>query len=146
MGNLGIISAYQVVASEISSVRLRAMTLSSGFVMNALFGWVFSFVVPYMFNADEGNLGGKIGFVFVGLGLIGILLAWLEIPETRNKSYAQLDLCSRTGPRRGLSRWQCPRISISHQARLEVSRSRETGAVRASVSVLWTVTRGRANV
>ncbi|KAH8179184.1 sugar transporter domain-containing protein [Sarocladium implicatum] len=92
VGNLGIIPAYQVVASEISSVRLRAMTLSSGFVMNALFGWLFSFVVPYMFNADEGNLGGKIGFVFVGFGVIGITLAWIEIPETRNKSYAQLDM------------------------------------------------------
>lgn len=68
------------------------MTLSSGFVINALFGWVFSFVVPYMFNADAGNLGGKIGFVFVGLGLLGIVLVWFEIPETRNKTYAQLDV------------------------------------------------------
>ncbi|KAK0384053.1 LOW QUALITY PROTEIN: hypothetical protein NLU13_8142 [Sarocladium strictum] len=90
VGNLGIIPAYQVVASEISSAPCYDAVV--GLCDKRTFRLGFSFVVPYMFNADEGNLGGKIGFVFVGLGLIGILLAWLEIPETRNKSYAQLHL------------------------------------------------------
>lgn len=73
-------------------MRLRAKTLSSGFVVYALASWLFSFTVPYMFNPDAGNLSAKIGFVFVGFGIIGIALVWFEVPETRNKSYAQLDL------------------------------------------------------
>lgn len=92
VGALGLNPAYNVVASEVSSVRLRARTLSSGFVIYALASWVFSFTVPYMFNPDAGNLSAKIGWVFVGLGTIGIVLVWFEVPETRNKSYAQLDL------------------------------------------------------
>ncbi|KAH7029631.1 general substrate transporter [Microdochium trichocladiopsis] len=92
VGAHGLNPAYNVVASEVSSVRLRARTLSSGFVIYALASWVFSFTVPYMFNPDVGNLSAKIGWVFVGLGTIGIVLVWFEVPETRNKSYAQLDL------------------------------------------------------
>ncbi|KXJ86377.1 general substrate transporter [Microdochium bolleyi] len=92
VGALGLNPAYNVVASEVSSVRLRARTLSSGFVIYALASWVFSFTVPYMFNPDAGNLSAKVGWVFVGLGTIGVVLVWFEVPETRNKSYAQLDL------------------------------------------------------
>jgi MFS family permease len=92
VGELGVMPACQVVASEIPSVRLRTKTLSSGFVMNAFWAWAFAFVVSYMFNADAGNLGGKIEFVFVGLAALGIVLVWIEIPETRDKKYAQLDL------------------------------------------------------
>ena len=34
---------------------------------NALAGVIFSVSVPYMLNANVGNLGGKIGFVFAFL-------------------------------------------------------------------------------
>jgi hypothetical protein len=53
--------------------------------------WAFALCVPYMFNADEGNLGGKIGFVFVGFCVVGFVLSWLEIPETKDITYAQID-------------------------------------------------------
>lgn len=53
----GVGGVYPVLAAETSSVKLRAKTLSIGFVVNAFFSWLFNFVVPYMFNTDEGNLG-----------------------------------------------------------------------------------------
>jgi hypothetical protein len=89
--NLGVGTAYPIVAAEIPSVTLRSKTLGLGFLVNAFMTWLFSFCVPYMFNSDEGNLGGKIGLVFCGFCMIGFVLSWFEIPETRNVTYAQLD-------------------------------------------------------
>lgn len=89
--NLGVGTAYPIVAAEIPSVTLRAKTLGLGFLVNAFMTWVFSFCVPYMFNADQGNLGGKIGLVFCGMCILGFILSWIEIPETKNMTYVQLD-------------------------------------------------------
>jgi hypothetical protein len=89
--NLGVGTAYPVSAAEIPSVRLRAKTLGMGFFVNAFMTWIFSFCVPYMFNADQGNLGGKIGFVFMGFCVIGFGLSWLEIPETKNMTYSRIE-------------------------------------------------------
>ncbi|KAH7067844.1 general substrate transporter, partial [Paraphoma chrysanthemicola] len=90
-GSLGVQSVYPVVASEVSSVRLRSTTLGFGFFVNAFVSWIFNFTVPYMYNPDAGNLGGKVGFIFVAFSCLGFLLSWLEIPETKNKTYAELD-------------------------------------------------------
>ncbi|KAM0328699.1 hypothetical protein ACHAQA_005112 [Verticillium albo-atrum] len=89
--NLGVGTAYPIASAEIPSTRLRAKTLGFGFLVNALATWAFSFCVPYMFNADAGNLGGKIGFVFAGFCAIGFVLSWLEIPETKDLTYSQID-------------------------------------------------------
>ncbi len=90
--NLGVGTAYPIAAAEMPSVALRSKTLGLGFLVNAFMTWVFSFCVPYMFNADQGNLGGKIGLVFAGFCVIGFVLSWIEIPETKNVPYAKLEL------------------------------------------------------
>ncbi|KAF5982395.1 maltose permease [Fusarium coicis] len=95
-GNLGTGSAYPIVAAEVPSTILRAKTLGIGFFVNAFMTWAFSLCVPYMFNADQGNLGGKIGFVFFGFCVIGFALTWIEIPETKNITYAQIDYLFQT--------------------------------------------------
>ncbi|KAJ1327003.1 MFS transporter SP family general alpha glucoside:H+ symporter [Microdochium nivale] len=90
-GNVGVGTAYTIVAAEVPSLKLRAKTTGVGFFVNAFMMWIFNFSVPYMFNADAGNLGGKIGFVFAGFCIIGYVLSWLEIPETLNLTYAEID-------------------------------------------------------
>jgi hypothetical protein len=74
------------VAAETSSIRLRAKTLSIGFLVNAFFSWLFNFVVPYMFNTDQGNLGGKIGFIFAGLCAFSVVVVYFEFPEMKVSS------------------------------------------------------------
>ncbi|KAH6662932.1 general substrate transporter [Plectosphaerella plurivora] len=95
--NLGVGTAYPVSAAEMPSVRLRAKTMGLGFFVNAFMTWIFSFTVPYMFNADQGNLGGKIGFVFMGFCVIGFGLSWLEIPETKNMTYSRIEQLFESG-------------------------------------------------
>ena len=80
VGGLSVSTAYPIVAAEVPSARLRARTLGIGFFINALVSWVFNFCVPYIYNVDAGNLGGKTGFVFFGTCLVGLVLSWFEIP------------------------------------------------------------------
>ncbi|CAK7203092.1 hypothetical protein SEUCBS139899_005821 [Sporothrix eucalyptigena] len=88
---LGVGGAYPVVGAETSSVRLRAKSQGFGFLVNGFFSWAFNFFVPYMFDADEAALGGKIGFFFFGLCVIGVIIVYIEIPETKGRTYAELD-------------------------------------------------------
>jgi hypothetical protein len=58
---------------------------------------VFNFCVPYVYNVDQGNLGGKTAFVFCGTCIIGFALTWSEIPETKGISYAKLNYLLQRG-------------------------------------------------
>jgi hypothetical protein len=49
------------------------------------------FTVPYMINPDAGNLGGKVGFIFLGTGLLAGIGGWYLFPETKGLSFEKLD-------------------------------------------------------
>jgi hypothetical protein len=44
-----------------------------------------------MFNPDAGNLGGKVGFVFGATTFVGFIGCWLWLPETKNRTAAEID-------------------------------------------------------
>ncbi|KAF2010390.1 general substrate transporter [Aaosphaeria arxii CBS 175.79] len=90
--NLGVGATWPVLISELSSVRLRAKSSAIGFITNAFAGVVFSISVPYMFNVDAGNLGGKIGFIFAALSILSFVLSFLFVPETKARSFEELDI------------------------------------------------------
>ncbi|KAI9640517.1 hypothetical protein NHQ30_011263 [Ciborinia camelliae] len=58
------------IAGEISSLRIRAKSQSLGFFFNYAYSTVWNVVVPYMFNTNEGNIGGKTGWTFFTTGYI----------------------------------------------------------------------------
>jgi hypothetical protein len=93
-----------VLASEIATVRLRSTTQGLVTITNAAWGLVMQFTIPYMvllyalvcatlgnrlantlsqINPDAGNLGGKVGFIFLGTGLIAAIGGWYLYPETK---------------------------------------------------------------
>ncbi|KAF5593501.1 general substrate transporter [Fusarium subglutinans] len=80
-----------IIASETSSVRLRAKANAVGFICNSFMSWVFNFCVPYIFNSDEGNLGGKTGLIFAALSVIAWIIFWFDLPEMKNRTYLELD-------------------------------------------------------
>lgn len=88
---LGVGAVWMVLNSEISSVRLRAKSSAISFMVNALCGVVFSITTPYMFNVDAGNLGGKIGLIFAALSFLAFGLTFMFLPETKGKSFEELD-------------------------------------------------------
>lgn len=79
------------VAGEVSSARLRAKSQSLGFLFNYCYSTVWNVVVPYMFNTDEGNLGGKIGWIFFATCAITGVVVFLEFPETKDRGFDELD-------------------------------------------------------
>ncbi|KAH8427492.1 uncharacterized protein LDX57_005205 [Aspergillus melleus] len=65
-----------VLASEIATMRLRGATQGLVTISNAVWSLVMQFTIPYMINPDAGNLGGKVGFIFLGTGLIASIGGW----------------------------------------------------------------------
>lgn len=80
-----------VILGETSSTALRAHTTALATATQAICGLVMNFAVPYMVNPDEGNLKGKVGFVFGGLALIGTIGSYFYVPELRGKTFDEID-------------------------------------------------------
>ncbi|OAQ60247.1 MFS transporter [Pochonia chlamydosporia 170] len=80
-----------VLASEVATLRLRAVTQALVTMSNGVWGLIMQFTIPYMINPDAGHLGGKVGFIFFGLGLIVSILGWYLYPETRGVRFEKLD-------------------------------------------------------
>jgi hypothetical protein len=80
------------MAGEISAMRLRAKSLAIGFTFNYFFSTIWNVVIPYMFNQNEGNMGGKIGWIYFGLCLATSVLVYFEFPETKGRSFHELDV------------------------------------------------------
>lgn len=113
---LGVGGAYPVVGAESSSVRLRAKSQGLGFLVNGFWSWAFNFFVPYMFDAGQANLGGKMGFFFAGLCVIGALVIYLEIPEMKNRTYAELDeMFENRIPTRQFSTYVCESAAVERK-------------------------------
>lgn len=72
-------------------MRLRGKSQSIGFVFSFFLSTVFSVVIPYMFNTDQGNLGGKMGWIFMALSIVAVVVLWLELPETKDRSSSAID-------------------------------------------------------
>lgn len=89
--NVTIGATAYTCLTETATARLRVKTFSIGVAVNSLFGVFWSFVLPYLFNPDKANLGGKLGFIFGGLCFPCIAFIWWYQPETRHRSYEELD-------------------------------------------------------
>lgn len=102
-----VIGPAMGIAGEVSQARLRAKSQSIGFAFNYFFSTVWNVVVPYMFNSDEGNLGGKMGWIFLATGLISLVVVYFDFPETKGRSYEVLDeMFEQKIPARRFAKWQ----------------------------------------
>ncbi|PSR80306.1 general substrate transporter [Coniella lustricola] len=79
------------IAAEISTYRLRGKTISIATISMAFSNWLVAFVVPYMYDVDEGNLGLRSAFVFAGLSVFLIVAAWIYIPDTTDLTASEID-------------------------------------------------------
>jgi hypothetical protein len=79
------------IAAENATSRLRASTQALCTMMNGLSGTIWAFALPYAINPDEGNLGGKIGFIFGATLVVATVFIYFFIPETINRTYVEID-------------------------------------------------------
>lgn len=88
-----------VILCECSASRVRSRTIALATAVQALFGIVMTVAIPYMLNADEANMRGKLGFFFGGLSAISFVWSWFRVPETKGRTYEELDIMFERGVR-----------------------------------------------
>ncbi|KAL2802989.1 general substrate transporter [Aspergillus granulosus] len=90
------------VAQETASQATRPKTISLVLVCQQLTALLISSVFPYFINPDELNWGGKVMFLFVGAEVLFIAGLYFFQPETKGRSYVELDALYASGvqPRR----------------------------------------------
>ena len=81
-----------VLLAECSAVRVRSKTIALATAAQGLLTIFMDALIPYMINPDQLDLQGKVGFLFGGLGAVALVWAHFHVPETRGRSYEELDL------------------------------------------------------
>ncbi|EUC32548.1 hypothetical protein COCCADRAFT_98360, partial [Bipolaris zeicola 26-R-13] len=71
---------------------LRAHTTALATATQSILGIIMNIAIPYMVNPDEGNLKGKVGFVFGGLAAIATLGARIYVPELKGRTNREIDM------------------------------------------------------
>ncbi|KAF2433825.1 sugar transporter [Tothia fuscella] len=88
-----------VLISEVSATTVRAKTIAVATAVQAVFAIVTSVAIPYIINPDQANLRGKIGFFFGGLSALSLVWSWFRLPETKGRTYEELDIMFSRGVR-----------------------------------------------
>ncbi|KAG4434216.1 hypothetical protein IFR05_010286 [Cadophora sp. M221] len=82
-----------VIVGEMSSSRIRAQTIVLGRAVYVCCGIVVQQINPRMLNnsSDAWGLGAKTGIVYFGLCFVWSTYVWFCLPETKNRSFADID-------------------------------------------------------
>ncbi|KAK8104478.1 General alpha-glucoside permease [Apiospora kogelbergensis] len=80
------------VAQETAAQSTRPKTIAFALIWQQLTALMLSSVFPFFINPDELNWGGKIMFLFVGAEVFILLGLYFTQPETKNRTYAELEL------------------------------------------------------
>lgn len=82
---------YCVVA-EMPSNSLRTKTIILARNVYNIAGIVIAIIMPYMLNPTAWNWRAKTGFFWAGFAFIAAIWCYLEMPETKNRTFSELDL------------------------------------------------------
>ncbi|KAK9779253.1 putative Maltose permease [Seiridium cardinale] len=77
---------------ECSAARVRSKTIAVATAAQGVLGIIMTVAIPYMINPDQANMQGKLGFFFGGLAALCYAWAFFRVPETRGRTYEELDL------------------------------------------------------
>jgi SP family general alpha glucoside:H+ symporter-like MFS transporter len=87
---------YCIVA-EIPSAKLRARTVMLARNLYNVGGIIIGVMMPYMLNPTAWNWKAKTGFFFGGISIIGATWVYFELPETKGRTFAELDALFQQG-------------------------------------------------
>lgn len=89
IGSIGAVG--WTIMAEVSSSRLRAKTTSIAALSSSLVNMVWSIAIPYLVNKENANLGPKSALLFLGCSIVLWGICFFCLPETKGKSFAELD-------------------------------------------------------
>jgi hypothetical protein len=89
--DIGPANMGYAITSEVPSSRMRVRNNAFVHVFSHLSGLAFSYAVPYMYNADAGDLGLRIGFVWGAFGGLFLVWGYFFIPELKGRNFTEID-------------------------------------------------------
>ncbi|EQB55591.1 Solute carrier family 2 facilitated glucose transporter member 5 [Colletotrichum gloeosporioides] len=88
-GTLGAVA--WPIATEAATSRLRAPTQALAITANGLSSSIWTLSLPYAINPDQGNLGGKVAFIFGATLAVCCVFIFFMVPETKDRTYIEID-------------------------------------------------------
>lgn len=79
------------IVPEMPSAKLRQKTVMLSRFLYNIAGIIVSILSNYMLNPTGWNWKAKSGFLWGGFAFIAAVWAYFELPETRNRTFAELD-------------------------------------------------------
>ncbi|EXJ76905.1 hypothetical protein A1O3_10062 [Capronia epimyces CBS 606.96] len=114
------------VLSEASAVKLRGTTIAIANITVTIFSIVFAVGIPYAMDVNGANWGGKLGFLFAGIGVLNVAWCYFFLPETKGRTFEELDLMFQLKlPTRRFKAYQ---IEGTHVAAKELGKDETTTA------------------
>jgi SP family general alpha glucoside:H+ symporter-like MFS transporter len=80
------------IVSEVSSVRLRPLSVVLGRITYQLVNIVSQVLQAYFMNPTEWNASGKTGFFWAGTSFCVLIWAFFRLPEPKGRTYGELDI------------------------------------------------------
>lgn len=90
--SVGYAPLAYVLAAELPSPYLREYTLRVAYAVKLIMEFVISFTYPYLEDADEANLGGRLGFIYGSISFFGLIFSIFCVPETKNLELEEMDM------------------------------------------------------
>ncbi|KAF2168524.1 hypothetical protein M409DRAFT_65469 [Zasmidium cellare ATCC 36951] len=123
-------------AAELPTARLR--TVTNGFVLLSisLTSLLVTYVLPYITNPDEGNLGAKVYVIFAGVMFFGLVVSYLWFPNCKGRTPAQLDQMFQARlPARKFTKWvDVDELDEKAMQKMEVSEKEHVSVEQNAVS------------
>ncbi|CDK24864.1 unnamed protein product [Kuraishia capsulata CBS 1993] len=83
-------NAYAIMV-EIPSSRLVPKTVAVASNVNSLIGFGLGYLIPFLYNPDEVNMGLKIMYVWFGTSVVLFVFVLFFLPESKNRTALEMD-------------------------------------------------------
>ncbi|GKT80480.1 maltose permease [Colletotrichum tofieldiae] len=91
------VGASMAVAGEVSASKLRAKSLGIGVAFSSIVSTIWTIILPYLFNVDQLNMGGHIGWIFFVMGILMLFVLYFDVPGTKGRTFEELDIMFELG-------------------------------------------------
>lgn len=88
---IGAWPASYVVASEASTLRLRAKTSGIGWFVSGGVSAGFGSGLPYVYNPDAANLRAQTAYVIAGFAAVALVISFFFVPEMKGRTALEID-------------------------------------------------------